>query len=63
MVKNKDLWETFIELNNNIKTIGITVLIIKIKGHSGNVFNEMVDKLAKEQSIKAKKELTKNEKK
>lgn len=63
MVKNKDLWETFIELNNNIKDLGIRVLTIKIKGHSGNVFNELVDKLAKEQSIKAKKELTNNEKK
>ena len=61
MVKNKDLWETFIELNNNIKALGITVLIIKIKGHSGHVFNELVDKIAKEQSIKAKKELINNE--
>lgn len=53
-VKNRDLWEEFIGLQNKAKMLGISVKIIKIKGHSGNTFNELVDKLAKEESTKAK---------
>lgn len=53
-VKNKDLWEQFIELNREIKDRNISVKLVKIKGHSGNTFNELVDKLAKEESLKFK---------
>lgn len=53
-VKNKDLWSEFTCLNNEMKARKICVKIIKIKGHAGNTFNELVDKLAKEESLKAK---------
>lgn len=56
-VKNKDLWEQFILLSEEIKTMNIQVKIIKVKGHSGNTFNELVDKLAKEESLKAKEDI------
>lgn len=53
-VKNRDLWEEFCELRREIRSRGISVTLIKIKGHAGNTFNELVDKLAKEESMKAK---------
>jgi ribonuclease HI len=53
-VKNKDLWEEFNKLKHKADEIGICITINKIKGHSGNTFNELVDKLAREESIKAK---------
>lgn len=53
-VKNRDLWEEFAFLRNRAMSLGIYIKIIKIKGHAGNTFNELVDKLAKEESIKAK---------
>lgn len=53
-VKNRDLWEQFVALHKTIKVVGIEVKIIKIKGHTGNTFNELVDKIAKEESMKAK---------
>lgn len=53
-VKNKDLWEEFSELRAKARVLGLLITINKIKGHSGNTFNELVDKLAKEESMKAK---------
>ena len=53
-VKNRDLWEELTILRNKAMSIGIQINIIKIKGHTGNTFNELVDKLAKEESLKAK---------
>ena len=53
-VKNKDLWQEFNELRFTTMRLGIGVTLNKIKGHSGNTFNELVDKLAKEESMKAK---------
>jgi len=53
-VKNRDLWEEFSELNTEIEELGVCVMLNKIKGHSGNTFNELVDKLAKEEVIKAR---------
>lgn len=53
-VKNRDLWEEFMVLSDKIKGAGIRVEIIKVKGHAGNTFNEMVDKLARQESMKAK---------
>lgn len=40
-IQNRDLWEQFIELNNEME-----VKFEKVKGHSGNRFNEHVDKMA-----------------
>ncbi|MBR6605783.1 MAG: ribonuclease HI [Prevotella sp.] len=53
-VKNRDLWEKFSTLKRELTYIGVNVALIKIKGHAGNTFNELVDKLAKEESMKAK---------
>lgn len=53
-VKNRDLWEEFSVLRDKAHFLGINIKIIKIKGHAGNTFNELVDKLAKEESMKAK---------
>lgn len=53
-VKNKDLWSRFLLLEEAIVSAGIKLKIIKIKGHAGNTFNEMVDQLAKEETLKAK---------
>lgn len=53
-VKNKDLWEEFSELRAKANKLGICITLNKVKGHSGNTFNELVDKLAREESMKAK---------
>lgn len=53
-VKNRDLWEEYVALRDKVKAKGIYVNIIKIKGHVGNTFNELADKIAKEESNKAK---------
>ena len=53
-VKNRDLWEKLAFLRNRARSLGIYIKIIKIKGHAGNTFNELADKLAKEESMKAK---------
>lgn len=55
-IKNKDLWERFIKARIGLRSKGIVLEIIKVKGHSGNTFNEYVDKLAKEEVLKAKKQ-------
>lgn len=53
-VKNRDLWEEFNDLRLKAKALGICITINKIKGHSGNTFNELVDKLARNESMRAK---------
>lgn len=45
-VKNKDLWEQIIELQDQLQGLGITLTLIHIKGHNGHEFNEKADKLA-----------------
>lgn len=52
-IKNRDLWEQVVESLNAIAHNGQSVKVIKIKGHAGNTFNELVDKIAKEESVKA----------
>lgn len=39
-VKNKELWEQFLALKENVD-----LTIVKVKGHSGNFYNEMADRL------------------
>lgn len=53
-VKNKDLWEEFDKLRTKANKLCIHITLNKVKGHSGNTFNELVDKLAKTESMKAK---------
>lgn len=43
-IKNKELW---VELYNMLLTPGVNFTFKKIKGHSGNKYNELVDKAAK----------------
>lgn len=53
-VKNKDLW---LELMNNIsrfKAENIHLRFVKVKGHSGDVFNEKADAIARGQVEVAK---------
>lgn len=57
-VKNRELWEEFMVLRTKALSCGIYVQVIKIKGHAGNTFNEMVDRLAKEEVLKAKEVLS-----
>lgn len=45
-IKNKDLWETIIEL---FKLDNVN--FYKVAGHSGNEFNEIVDKMAVEYAV------------
>lgn len=56
-VKNKDLWKKVLRLLGKLKEKEISVTFHKIKGHSGNTFNELVDKLAKEEVQKIKGEI------
>lgn len=55
-IKNKDLWDRYLKARIALDESGITLTITKIKGHSNNTFNEYVDKLAKEEVLKAKKQ-------
>ena len=54
-VKNYDLWKKLLETISNLKWCGINVLFVKVKGHSGNSFNELVDELAKNEIVKNSK--------
>jgi len=45
-VKNSDLWKRLITQELDTKKSGIHVIWTKIKGHSGNEFNNLVDYLA-----------------
>ena len=51
-VKNLDLWLKMDEMLQEAEFIGLQVVFTKIKGHNGDYFNEMVDKLAKSEISK-----------
>ena len=44
-IKNRELWE---ELQHLLRMRNLKIKFVKVKGHSGNKYNEMVDKAAKE---------------
>lgn len=52
-VKNVDLWKMFIELRSKLQNKNIS--FHKVKGHSGDCMNEMVDKLAREKALELKR--------
>lgn len=58
-VKNRDLWEELMALLAAFKSAKYQVRFVKVKGHAGDCFNEMADKLAKEQVEAAKIEKAK----
>lgn len=54
-VKNSDLWSKWMELDKMAKRLKMDISVMKVKGHSGDTFNEFADKMAKEQSLRHKK--------
>lgn len=56
-IKNKDLWLKYLKFIGKIKSKNIKLKVLKVKAHSGDTFNEYVDRLAKDEVIKAKKEV------
>lgn len=54
-IKNKTLWQRMLLKMLILKKNNIKFTFKKVKGHSGNSYNEMVDKLAKEQALIAQK--------
>lgn len=53
-IKNKDLWKEFFDRYMYVKSLGVNITFIKVKGHSGNTFNEMCDEIARMEAKKAK---------
>lgn len=53
-IKNLDLWQWILEFLLESKEIGLDVEIQKIKGHSGEPYNELCDRLAKDEIKKIK---------
>ena len=53
-IKNRDLWELVDKYLQVIKGNGRLIMFVKVKGHAGNTFNELVDSLARQESIKAR---------
>jgi len=54
-VKNADLWLDFWHILRTCKRCEIKITFVKVKGHSGNTFNELADKYAVEAYQKMKK--------
>lgn len=59
MIKNQDLWKRLLELINEIAKKKIPLKIIKVKGHYGIAFNELVDRIARQEVCQAKINMTK----
>ncbi|QIG76853.1 ribonuclease HI protein [Rhizobium phage RHph_Y1_11] len=49
-VKNKELWKELYELVRRFNDMGAPITFEWVKGHAGNQFNEIADKLAQAQS-------------
>ena len=52
-IKNKDLWVQFVELLSVSREQRQNVDFIKVKGHDGDKYNEMVDDVATSETAKA----------
>lgn len=48
-VKNCELWKRLDSVMSDLEWCEIVVKFVKVKGHSGNELNEMVDQMAKEE--------------
>lgn len=51
-VKNQELWKKLLGYLNYAKANDLKIEFVKVKGHDGNTFNEMADKIAKEEVLK-----------
>lgn len=56
-VKNRDLWERLLSVMIRMNKRDAAIEFVKVKGHAGNLFNEMVDEKAREESNIAKKKV------
>lgn len=54
-VKNVELWMECLKLLSQIKQMGIKIIFIKVKGHSGDTLNEYADEIAKKEVLNARK--------
>ena len=45
-VKNKDLWEQIINIQNQLRSMNINLIMNHVEGHAGHEFNERADQLA-----------------
>lgn len=54
-VKNRELWEECINLLSTIKSSGVKLTFMKVKGHSGDTLNEYADEIAKKEVLNARK--------
>lgn len=52
-VKNVDLWKEFLLLHKMARSAKLSVKFTKVKGHSGNPLNEVADKVAVAEKVKA----------
>ena len=46
LVKNKDLWEAIVGLQDKLHAMNINLVVAHVMGRNGNEFNERADKLA-----------------
>jgi ribonuclease HI len=53
-VKNRDLWQELNTLIEMARAAKITIVLKKVKGHAGNPLNEMADRIAVQDTEKAK---------
>lgn len=60
-VKNKDLWIMLAECLDAVKKEKLKVILVKVKGHSGDTFNELCDTLAKKEVERMQQELREKE--
>jgi ribonuclease HI len=49
-VANKELWESILWTYEELLSDNVDITLVKVKGHSGNKYNELADKLAVEAS-------------
>ena len=61
-VKNAEQWQRLIELYRKVKRNKIRVEFVKVKGHSGIQYNELVDKLSGEERYNEISKITKRTK-
>lgn len=54
-VKNRQLWEECMNLLSILKSHGVKLTFIKVKGHSGDTLNEYADEVAKKEVLNARK--------